>query len=475
MSSPDFAPNSYKLMEKLNEEALERHRMNSNAFYKQDSLSRRNATPSVDHPSLRYFNTETPAIGPINLRSSQLTTLSPFINAGRERSGMMRSPSPLHREDVKLVPDDKDDAIPTNRGIIEEYHERAAWNASDKQDERTPVYVYSPKPTPDGFEPSASTNKSTSSASNSDKPKSPRKKFLDRLNFGGGSKATPKKDADVPVISTPTPNEGLAPKAAALLGTSSSKYSMGHARSPSKKDENARKAVDASDASETRSPFASVSRKGQGQSWVGARDANSHPDPAKTPNTDRRVVSQPGPDKNDLVSAIARSKSLHYYDPQVPPTPPTKDTPPDGKTTAPVTALKKSVHQHKHTVHPRFDRIHDETPSKPTVVHMAGNSRTPVRGGGYAHCKATAIHDKEVSVHSMRAEFVDGYHHAVDAANAGLGIQLRQDGLLPGGLLPPTCYSPPAFQVRHVYSPSVYGSEWASGKKNETLKVCCAA
>ncbi|GAB7351915.1 hypothetical protein MBLNU459_g2457t1 [Dothideomycetes sp. NU459] len=472
MPPSDFAPNPFLLMEKLNEEALERHRMNSNAFYQQDSLSRRNAAPSADHANPPYVKKDVSIGAQANPRSSQTTTLSPFINTGRDRLGMNRG-SPLNQgEDVKLVPDHKEDATPTSRGIIEEYHERAAWNASDNMDERTPVYVYSPKPASDGFTDTTTVTKSTSSASNSNRPKSPKKKFLDRLNFGG-SKGGPKKDVDVPGTSMPT--ENVAPKAAAVLGTGtpSSKSSSALTRSPSKKDPSARKPVDitVTDASGTRSAFASLKRKGQGQSWVSPSAQHRDNEPVKASNANRRVASQPGTGKiGGAADGLARSQSLLYYDPQVPPTPPTKDTPPDEKAAASAKVFDERAPRQTRSPHHRRTRTADETPSKPTIVFSADEGRTPVDGGGYAYRKAPEVHEKSVSVHSMRAEYVDGYRRAVDAANAGLGIKFDPNGLLPGGLLPPTCYSPPAFKIRQVYSPSTYEGEWGSAQTTDTLK-----
>lgn len=402
---PRPGPNAFAAKAKFDEEALDRHRMMSNAFYQQESL-RRNATPSnKDRPA---FRNPQPDVTPLTFktslhcddRASQVTTMSPFVNDSME-SRRLRSPSPQHvtapaeQEQLKLVPDDHEHTVPTVRGIIEERREQSVWEASGQapKDDRTPVYIYSPKPSDNAtFElfgthkkssnqksiegsggPFSATAAAAAAAAQDQRPKSPsKKKFLDRLNFTGfGKSSISARDSLGGQLSQnlPMPTENIAPKAAALLGasistsssTSKSKLTAGLSRSDSKskKDKLKEKELEQQEKEETGLKLLQYANVGTtcppsdatfaGNDQVHDSHDLSGPAGYSTPankkpgagsSTGRRAVSQPqersttGPLSNEDVkdsatSALGRAQSLHYYDKLPPPTPPTKDTPPE--------------------------------------------------------------------------------------------------------------------------------------------------
>lgn len=468
MPEPRLGSDASAMRERADAEAVERHRLRSNAFYQQES-ARRNATPShQDHPAFRYQQENTPSVpkssSSNDIRASQVTTLSSFINPGLDGT---RSPSPKHVQQLKLVPEGQENAVPTVRGIIEDRSEHMAWTMSGKKDERTPVFVYS-----SNTNTALSTHGSNSSdASNVERTKSPKKKLLDRFNFSRSKSST--KDA---ITQPPTPREDIAPKAAALLGTSvrtSSGTNANGSRS-SKKDQSMRSMVSSLNMSSVAAPVDPAS----------ALDNSSiHGTPISQKTTrkvdvndlsGRRIVSEPKEfaEKVSVASALARSQSLHYYDKGAPPTPPTKDTPPEMKHKHPSLVddddttdsnaklyVKSPHHRRNHT-------IADETPSKRLVIlHGDGNS-TPNKNRGHTIRNFAHVVENNVSIEPSRATLVTDAIETNDAEEIReaeratyVKLGMREDGSLPVTTYSP---SPPSYQVRPIYSPSVYQEEWES-------------
>lgn len=478
MPEPRAGITAFAMKERLEAEALERHRMRSNAFYQQDTI-RRNATPPInavsnntssnkDHPAFRQqpgitLSASRSLTSTADPRFSAVTTFSPFINAGLE---MARIPSPQHHEPLQLVPEGQEYAVPTVRGLIEDRNEHASWTASGAKDDRTPVYIYSPRPSD---APLNTQGSNSSSASTHERPKSPKKKLLDRFNFSRTKSST--KDVTQP----PTPTEEIAPKAAAILGTSSSKKSS----AISKKD--LRNVADYDLPSDP----ASLSKNRRGATAYSTPQAPIKSFDLSEASTYRRVVSAQGssPERNLVEestaasAALGRSKSLHYYDKGgVPPTPPTKDTPPELRMKCASIENSNLAVNSDLTTGDTFDaKLHlgtphhsrsrsaatEETPSKHhIVVYNDGGRVSPKKGGGYAKKHIVTL-QKSPSVDSLRSVLVaeDGREitDREEIRKAEQAAYLRM-GMHEDGRLPPSTYSPspPRWNARPVYSPSIY-------------------
>ncbi|KAF1344870.1 hypothetical protein BDV97DRAFT_63870 [Delphinella strobiligena] len=464
-------PSPHSPRGKPNADQLDKHRMNSNAFYQQER--RRNVTPSnKDHPAFRH-DQDTPVSGiPISTfnrslsadpRSSQITTISQFLSGGSARS---RIQSPQDVEQLKLIPEGHEHATPTVRGIVEDRSEHMAWDASGKKGDRTPVYIYSPKPDDGSFD---SKGKDGGTTPSQERSKSPKRKLLDRFNF------TRTKSTSRDFAQPPTPTENIAPKAAAFFGTSisSSKISSDYSGSASKKDQALRNFVDCTNPSSARplDPAAMVSHRGVA-TYSTPISSTEQADRSGS-NTGRRVVSQPqenvSPGGETKAAALARSQSLHYDDKRVPPTPLPKDTPPELKrerssigATEPSTEPKTPHHRRNNT-----PVSADETPSKcPQAVLYPDGRLSPSKNGGYGFREDEArVIEKSSSVDSMSAALhengaVTTDEDKIKEAERDKYVYL---GMLDNGHLRPSTYSPnsaPSFQVRHVYSPSIYQEDW---------------
>lgn len=466
-------PSPHSPRGKPNADQLDKHRMNSNAFYQKDS--RRNVTPSnKDHPAFRHDQDTPVSAIPISTfnrslsadpRSSQITTISQFLNGGSAQS---RIQSPHDMEQLKLVPEGHEHATPTVRGIVEDRSEHMAWDASEKKDDRTPVYIYSPKPDDGSFD---SKGKNGSTTSVQERSKSPKRKLLDRFNF------TRTKSSSKDLAQPPTPTENIAPKAAAFFGTSisSAKVSSDCSGSASKKDQALRNFVDCTDFSSARplDPAAMVSHRGA--TTYSTPVSSTKQAERSGSNNGRRVVSQPqenvSPDGETKVAALARSQSLHYDDKRVPPTPLPKDTPPELK------RERSSIGASEHSTEPKTPHHRrnntpvsvDETPAKrPQAVLYPDGRLSPSKNGGYGFREDEArVIEKASSVDSISAALhengvVTTDEERIKEAERDKYVHL---GMLENGCLRPSTYSPdsaPSFQVRHVYSPSVYQEDWGS-------------
>lgn len=422
---------------------------------------------------MRYHGGTTPSVfHPTDLRASDVTTLSAFVNAGWERERERergRKPSPQRvNEQLKLVPEDQENAVPTSRGIIEERQEHMAWTASGQKDDRTPVYVYSPKPD----EGPLHSNGSSSGASGRARSKSPKKKLLDRFNFTRTKSAI--KDVQQPLAST----GDIGPKAAAILGTSVSSGKKSITTTPNtsltKKTQGQQAFTDGSRSSFPVDPASFSHRKGvQSYTTPLPREKNSKLDQAET--NARRVVSQPETsperaiEKAAYACEVARSKSLHYWeDKTAPPTPPTKDTPPELKQKSVSTEAASTSTQSKQLHHGRTCTMPAETPSKQPPALSNGPRLTQDKGDAYREWCQARIVDKSISVESLTGTLVTQDDN-VTTDRASIEQEERNTyatlGLLDDGCLPHITYSPspPSYQIRHVYSPSIYQEDWQGG------------
>ncbi|GAB1738203.1 hypothetical protein NU219Hw_g2752t1 [Hortaea werneckii] len=478
---------------------LHRHRLEGNAFYQQ-ALEKARANPPTDiHPALRpKTNSDPPS--PVFVipsqyqpRDSTVTTLSPFINAGREPT-----PPPL-----RLVPNNDGLAEPTTRGVIEEQREATLHEISGSQEERTPVYTtYAPTPKPTTSEFTSPTDtastfkrpalnlpsrKAVSSAAFSGEgvaQKSPKKNFFSKFGLNkitGGGTASP--SPSISALDGMYGSEGgehMPVKAQALLGALPGKVSLG--RSPSKQKKggffSGRKSVGAEDV--ITSSTASVRKSGSDKSehmtsstnaleetphtvFVESQEpSRAHSRMAKTPQTGysdpthythqdgKRVPSQAFSD-HDIYREqqgtdqcpVTRSQSLRYIDSAAPPTPPAKNTPPNQKTNKETPAKAPS---NRVPFHDQYS-----TPSKPVAgVVVTGNRISPTRFGDYAHKDMPRL-VTQPSMYSLHASVVP----ALNEPSTFEEMKARVEGLgLEGFNMPAENYYRKSQDI--TYSPSIY-------------------
>ncbi|KAI7230268.1 hypothetical protein KC330_g7035 [Hortaea werneckii] len=482
---------------------LHRHRLEGNAFYQQALEKARANPPTEVHPALRpKTNSDPPS--PVFVipsqhqpRDSTVTTLSPFINAGREPT-----PPPL-----RLVPNNDGIAEPTTRGVIEEQREATLHQISGSQEERTPVYTTyapTPKPTTGEFTSPADTaltfkrpalnlpsRKAVASAALSGEcvaQKSPKKNFFSKFGLTkitGGGTASP--SPSIPALDGMYGGgrgEHMPVKAQALLGTLPGKASI--IRSPSKQKKgglfSGRKSVGAEDAiasgaaqarksgsekSEPTTNSAIASEEAPQMVSIESQEpSRSHSRMAKTPQTGysdpthytqqdgKRVPSQALSDhgiyreqkqqqQGTDQCPVTRSQSLRYIDSAAPPTPPAKNTPPNQKTNKETPAKAPS------------NRVpfHDQnsTPSKPVAgVVVTGNRISPTRFGNYAHKDMPRL-VTQPSMYSLHASVVP----ALNEPSTFEEMKARVEGLgLEGFNMPAENYYRKSQDI--TYSPSIY-------------------
>jgi hypothetical protein len=344
-------PNSWAIQA----EKVDKHRLVSNAFYQQEMAIRKLTPPTAIHPAFRNdfdLDNSVAHTGPTGIRDSGLTTMSPFMQA----AGLAPPTPPM------LVPIDCVQALPTDRGFIEEHREQLNHRNSGIETERTPVFHYTPKVGASEF--SKSTNQTTPKkkkvsmldwVASSEQTKSPRKGFLGKLGF-----TTPRVAQTTASSTSRGDSRGynvdgatLPPKAKAVLSSSPHKGNLG--RTPSKKHKGlfAWKNSDQPYVEVHKSTLASAPTETRS---AGALTANFSDSTGKTPQTTHTAFSDPtydrnGPskravsqthseqggvkqqvkDKGSNTCGVSRTQSLQYIDRTKPPTPPAKNTPPHEK------------------------------------------------------------------------------------------------------------------------------------------------
>ncbi|GAB7364365.1 hypothetical protein MBLNU230_g4908t1 [Neophaeotheca triangularis] len=458
---------------------MDQHRYNSNAFYQQQQDRRNNSVVSAIHPAYRHraVSDRTPSKKSEgdggDVRDSTMTTMSPFINAGRQPlQGQATSGSP----ELKLVPEGGEYAMPTRRGWIEERDEQAKHAASGAEDERTPVFHPTPKDNSNEFSKLPTPKKKTrhSEGGPTERPKSPKKGLLERFRMSNRGNTAPPTE----------PEENVPPKAQAVLGTSPSNASLTRSPSNKKKGIFSRKAVlgldthvniaKASGLRNTKNTNVVVN-----ESPVTAKSTNvpstKTPQTASTdsPNTqsqDKRIISQTlserGVDKQQHADAcmVARSQSLNYFDRRIPPTPPAKNTPPEEK------AKKEFESQSGRTPGKQgYQQAGDEdqTPSRRPVNAAsefdnspgdikfinASDRLSPTKYGSYGHRHEASI-QKQASVRSFEAAVVTDPK----------GVKTFDQSTLPdvGGLGITNANFAMDNPGNNIYSPSIYQSNWQS-------------
>nr|POE66231.1 hypothetical protein CFP56_54493 [Quercus suber] len=476
---------------------MDKYRMDSNAFY-QKEVQQRGVTPSTDsttaarHRGLSESHMmRTPRVGTMG-RESHVTTMSPFINAGKP-------------DTPQLVPYDAFHAEPTGRGFIEERHEQQVHVASGSEEERTPVYIYTPKTNAMGFDKpmSMQRSQSTKEVTFAEPPKSPKKSLFDRFrkplsNISSPSTSTLGSLGPAPENMDPP----LPPKAKAVLG--SPIPSQGILRSPSRRKgffssrNKHPKAVNVStslwnqrstgpqpeDYDDQLHTANSPMRAAQGafsKPLLSSHEpsVNNSAQPrlerhnahryighiaGKTPQTGS---SDPGSQqggfhhnsgtfRHESVRSgndVARSQSLKYFDHSSPPTPPAKNTPPEQKQAQQPVTKVSGAFDHSEAAH---------SPDTQVCISTADNV-SPTRYGTYGQRTAPRLVTKP-SMYSMHASVVP----EMTDASIFEKLKSRVDGLGLEG------FSLPAENKHRIsperYSPSVYTDEWQDGRSQFDLK-----
>ena len=450
---PTPGANAFAQQKKAKEDRLERHRMEGNFWYYQKKTMPRDSNSGKGSTGLRVrdarFEPE---------KSPAMTTMSPFITAGAG-CGNPGPVSPL--EDLKLVPDDTGKVRPTEREAIEYKGEKRLHTIMGQPS--TP----SPTDTNASFIGAKFTpTKPKVKIIHHDRPKSPTKRFFDKLGIGMPSFT--KSSPEVPRLKTMSDN--VPPKAAQVLGTSSPQRAKSSPKSTPKKDKNAKK------------PSASVPSRFDSRALRG--NISVPMDPADVvsfvPNKVR--VQQDGLFSTypPASSARVRSQSLEFFDNKDreslrtgPPTPPGRDAPPNLKIHIPEKSGKRpeligSVQgQQKSVSH-----------TQAAVLVNPGNL-SPTRTGGFAAKQHVTSIEKVPSVYSMRAALdIVGDddsksslgRHSFRPRNSRWSDGEKEQawesqGLLPGGRLPPTLYAP----GNMIYSPSIYSTQDAPKPDSPTI------
>lgn len=459
---------------------MEKHKLEGNAFYQQEVAKRKATPPTMLHPALRSRSDFQPASprGPemMQVRDSGVTTMSAFIDAGKENS------PPL-----KLLPPDSG-AFPTRRGVMEEQREQLGPHGPEDE-AQTPVYKYTPK-----IPASSQFSKSVGSATATPRKKgrvsdtamiigeqagSPKKGLLEKLRLPNLRNTPTQSTANLTSKSQYDLQDSVPPKAKAVLGNSPPKSKI--PRSPSKRMAFfSRKHSEPVGSNVLKHDAAAqtVDREPQSSSTAGktpqtASTANfSECHTARTAQSDptynrqhesKRVVSQSqserGADKShNSQCMVSRSQSLQYFNRERPPTPPAKNTPPHEKERKESTVHKE--HQPQEALRIPSLRhepsLQDDTPTRETVRLIQDGRTSPTRFGGYAHVENPTV-VKKPSVYSMHAsvfpDLADASHYdEMKAPVDGLGLEGLSD-------------LPESFYQRNpniTYSPSIYSNAWAS-------------
>jgi hypothetical protein len=478
------------------------HRLRGNAFYQQatavedmrrqdqDMAGRLSLTPpTVVHPAFR--------------EEFRLGDSSPTSNLMANQMAVALAKS-SQTPPLKLMPGEGFQGNPTDRGLIESFHEEL--DPEESVDETDyPVFKYTPKLGTSEFSRSVgpATPRKTKAAkfnwsSSQEQPTSPKRRFLEKLKLNSTRTQAPT------VARGDSGGELLPPKAKAVLSTPPKKpTTLG--RSPSKKlGMFARKVADAVSSSEAPKTRLSLGTEQKAASTGTSKPNFSASVGYKTPACEQRpkvprFASQPQrvprmqrygdmpADPADVVDVL-RSSSLQYADGEIPPTPPAKDTPPDEKIKKAQEASDRIMQDHKESCEERAAFIKkmsqrsraiaatpkremqqkpeskltsplrhknfaDDTPTRETYKLIGEDGRTsPTKYGGYARTNLPTI-NKAPSFQSMHGD-LHQEHSLEDIKKCADTYGL--DGLHDS---PENFYKG---DPKVVHSPSLYEEDWST-------------
>ncbi|KAK4625772.1 uncharacterized protein CLAFUR5_06099 [Fulvia fulva] len=404
------------------DQAKHRYMQSANAFY-----ALKYPPPPPTHPTLR---------------DSNMTTMSQFMGDGPQ------SP-PLN---LGTTPDTTPQ--PTQRAFVEEYAEQRQHQTSGSTEERVPVFRPTPNLVSDEFgqQPPAKEVKFAEQAS---QLKSPKKNafFAIFRRRTESAAAPPPAMADV----SKSASNHMHPKAAAVLATNVHTPKR-LARSPSKtKAFFRRRTSDASDMLTSLSPLkdGKSSKTAQhdeppprSQTSTGHYSATPRKPSLVSPS--RHIASAPHSDAGSARNSSRNStphlgRSLATMDGhnQIPPTPPSKDTPPDEKAVRNVVDRKMP-----------FLSFKNSTPTKTTGFVTVSEGLSPTKYGSYA-TRVGAKLVTQPSSHSLRASVVPG---AMDRQTFE-DVKSRVNGLGLAGMDMPAETHRQSQAAALMYSPSVYSPE----------------
>jgi hypothetical protein len=503
---------------------VEAHRLRSNAFYQQATAAehaRRQADQDEDMAG-RLDLTPPTAVHPALRQSFRLGDTSPRSNLVANQMAVTKAKSPTFKPGqtppLKLIPEEGFQGNPTDRNFIEGFHEELELKESSNETGRTPVFKYTPKLRSSEFSESVSSATPQkkkkggvfNSVASKEQPGSPKKGFLEMLRrTAGRAPQAPTSPSPYSIERGDSGGEALPPKAKAVLGTIPQKTtSLG--RSPSKKlGQFARKASDAVFSSDMTKARRALGNEQQDTSASTRKVNFSASVGSKTPARElrpkaRRTTSQPQPkmhseqDENKLaihgdISGVFRANSLQYFDREVPPTPPAKNTPPHEKKLKAdqeeadrilaahkercenqAEVLNKVTHrkpvfattpqremqqkpESKLTSPLRHKSFKDDTPTRETLKLVGADGRTsPTKSGTYARKNLPTI-VKAPSIHSMYGQVFPDLHEERSHED----LKKCVDGLGLDGLRDiPENYYKGEFNVPH--SPSIYEDDWST-------------
>jgi hypothetical protein len=489
---------------------VDKHRLESNAFYQQAVAKRTITPPTAIHPALRDnfdLNSSVPHVGPTGVHELGLCMMAPYT------APYTAPPTP-----PVLIPAGGNQALPTDRGVIEDKREQLLHESSGSDSERTPVFIYATDVDSPEFTSSAThaTPKKKKAglldwATATEQTRSPKKGILEKLGLTTPRPILPTALSSTSVTSRGyhTAGENLPPKAKAVLSSPPPQANL--TRTPSKKKAFfSRKISEQPSIGVHRAPtfaFAANEPRSAGAKTVTFADSqgmtpqtihSSFSDPTHDHRMQpKRAASAQGgnqsqvKDSQDGVCGVSRSQSLQYFDRTVPPTPPAKNTPPHEKELKAkqkaaekaaeimedhrlTSELRRSEFVRKMTPNkeememmqkpesklksPLHSHVFDcDTPSRGLARLIGTDGRiSPTRFGGYGRKDMPKL-EKHPSVYSMHASFFPDLHDQYSFEE----IKKSADGLGLEGLseLPESFYNR---EPKIVYSPSNYSEEFGA-------------
>lgn len=386
---------------------------------------------------------------PLQSPSSAVTTMSSFQRAGRPQE----SPSPPLN--LGTTPDQS--PRPTQRAYIEDRQEQA-WYESLTPEQRanyTSVFRPPPRDSTDRTQANVNVVPASTTSPNMQRERSS-VKFARHTDEIPGK--TPKKGGFLAslrrpfqarrrsegVVSTPrqaTPTPGRAPPKASQL--------LSLARSPSRTARRLGRTSIGEDA-QASSKKKEEEEEGQESQEPAPRSHTSMGHRGEDmPQSARGLFNLFRRGSNQMAgtptTGLTRSQSLKFLDPGVPPTPPSKDTPPDER-------IIRDMIREDSPIHP----FANHTPTRSTGFVSTSSRMSPARTGSYGRLLAPTLATVP-SVHSLRGDV------AIDAQSSNPAAVQEMNGR-PGGLGLEGLSMPAELSQRTpnmVYSPSNYSGEWA--------------
>ncbi|KAK4984269.1 hypothetical protein LTR50_006716 [Elasticomyces elasticus] len=463
-------PNAFAIEKARRDLEMENYRLAGNAFYQAEKQRRLATPPTVVHPALRHTtktkqqDTQSREPSASEVRSSQVTTRSPFLAADKSQSS---SPK------VRLVPRGHENAKPTDRAYIEESREQKEWKVTNPGVPRTPVFIESPtlgtsvsKSSSNQIVIKAVDRKPVEKEPLPQPPKSPKRKLRNLFHISNLISSSA-----VTALPTTSTEGSLPAKAAAVLGSPSPKKNFSFSLRSRYSDKThpitskqgiPRDPADFEVIPDTAAPPAFT--------------LTSDPTKGNEERSPVRVISNPLPgdpiaEKICQAFALARSQSLHHIDQSRPPTPLPKDTPPQLK--AKLAVLNNATPHHSpdrrtqdrpvskdQNANPSAEDVDpfkfyglsqqpvNETPTKVSTIIPREGALSSKTFAGHAKPIQSEVTRSKSSVHRSAAPRNNHIAYAVKDSRWTKEEQAqlyKVQGLLENGYLPESYYSPSVY------------------------------